>query len=97
VILFAGCAVNFLLSLISYLLGYEMLTEINLALALFNLLPFSYFDGGRIIGLYAPETLRKTLAAVCTAMLAAAFIKVGKISPAAALVLLFAAISEIFM
>lgn len=48
-VLLAGCAVNLLCAGISLLLGYAgLFAAANLALGLFNLLPFRYFDGGRL-------------------------------------------------
>jgi Zn-dependent protease len=97
VILASGCAVNFLLAAVSYLLGLQRLFEVNIALGTFNLLPFSYFDGGRIISLFAAESVRKFCTAVCGLLFAAVIVKAGGVSPAVLAVLVFAAASEIFM
>lgn len=97
VILAAGCAVNFLLAAISRSLGLIQLFEINLALGVFNFLPFSYFDGGRILELYAPDGVRKACAAVCAVLLTAAILLTGSVSPAVIAVLAFVTVSEIFM
>ena len=48
-ILSAGCLVNLLLALAGTLTGSRILTGINLALMLFNLLPLPSLDGGRIL------------------------------------------------
>ena len=54
-ILLAGCTVNLMLSVVSFITGHTELHQINLALALFNLLPYPYFDGGRLITLFFSE------------------------------------------
>ena len=57
-ILLAGCIVNFSLSGIFLLLDIsKVLCLVNLALGIFNLLPFSYFDGGRLLKLWLPWRL----------------------------------------
>ncbi|MGN1088783.1 MAG: hypothetical protein ACI4Q6_00150 [Huintestinicola sp.] len=57
VMLSAGCLVNFLLSAAAYHTGHRLFGGINLGLVLFNLLPFSSLDGGRIIKLIAERSL----------------------------------------
>lgn len=48
-VLMAGCAVNLVSAGMSLLLGYAgLFAAAHLALGLFNLLPFRYFDGGRL-------------------------------------------------
>lgn len=50
VILLAGCMANFLCAGAEILrAGLDMFAEINLLLGCFNLLPFGYFDGGRVM------------------------------------------------
>lgn len=50
VILLAGCAVNFLAAAVSYAFrGLDFFCEVNILLGIFNLLPFKYFDGGRVL------------------------------------------------
>ena len=49
VILLAGCAVDLLSAGVSLILGYRgVFAAAHLLLGLFNLLPFRYFDGGRL-------------------------------------------------
>lgn len=48
-ILSAGCAVNMMIFAAAYFSGSTLWALVNLSLALFNLLPFSPLDGGRII------------------------------------------------
>lgn len=49
IILLSGCAVNFITAAVSILLGYKgMFAAVHLILGVFNLLPFRYFDGGRL-------------------------------------------------
>ena len=96
-VLSAGCTVNFFLAAVSRAVGLNELFEINLALGAFNLLPFSYFDGGRILEMYAPDGMRKVCAAVCAVLLTAAMLLTGGVSPAVIAVLAFVAVSEIFM
>lgn len=56
----AGCLVNFLLSAAAYHTGHRLFGGINLGLGLFNLLPFSALDGGRIIKLVSERYLPRT-------------------------------------
>jgi hypothetical protein len=60
-------------------------------------MPFSYFDGGRILSLFAPESVRKACAAVCGLLLAVGIAAAESVSPAVIAVLAFATLSEIFM
>lgn len=48
-VLSAGCAVNTVVFLTALAVGDRLTALINLALILFNMLPFSALDGGRII------------------------------------------------
>ncbi len=52
-ILSAGCLVNLMLAFISRLRGDELFYLVNLSLGMFNLLPFSSFDGGRMLSAIA--------------------------------------------
>lgn len=50
IILLAGCAVNFTLAVVWLLLaGADFFFGVNLMLGIFNLMPFKYFDGGRVL------------------------------------------------
>lgn len=97
VILSAGCTVNLIISVISAALGLEKMSMINLALALFNLLPFKYFDGGRLLALFVGDRVRRLFVVLgALSLLALSFIS-GGISLAAAAVIVFAAASDIYM
>lgn len=48
-VLSAGCAVNLVLALFLHLSGMRLAAMISLGLGLFNLLPLSSLDGGRLI------------------------------------------------
>ena len=53
-VLFGGAAVNFALCLLTYLTnGGGFFCQVNFLLGALNLLPFRYFDGGRILALLA--------------------------------------------
>ena len=53
-VLFGGAAVNFALCLLSYMAnGGGFFCQVNFLLGALNLLPFRYFDGGRILALLA--------------------------------------------
>lgn len=54
-VLLGGCAVNFALYALGSFTGNELFAYTNLALGLFNLLPFSSLDGGRIINTLCGE------------------------------------------
>lgn len=45
----AGCLSNAAFALIFYFAGYHEAMYINIAIAIYNLLPVSYFDGGKIL------------------------------------------------
>ncbi len=93
VILSSGCAVNLLLAQLSRMIGAETLAMTNLSLAAANLLPFSSLDGGRILALFGTR-VRKTAAAGAVVLLTAAVIHNG-LTPAAILVIAFAAAAEL--
>ena len=53
-VLFAGPVVNFVLCLLTYLTnGGGFFCQVNFLLGALNLMPFRYFDGGRILALLA--------------------------------------------
>ncbi|MGN0594977.1 MAG: site-2 protease family protein [Hominimerdicola sp.] len=51
IILLAGCGVNFLLAFITVMINGkpDFFAETNILLGIFNLLPFKYFDGGKVL------------------------------------------------
>ena len=51
IILLAGCGVNFLLAFITIIINgkLDFFSETNILLGAFNLLPFKYFDGGKVL------------------------------------------------
>ncbi len=51
----SGCLMNLVLFTALYLLGYDQLAYINLIILLFNIMPVSYFDGGRAAALLLGE------------------------------------------
>ncbi|MCC8131240.1 MAG: hypothetical protein LIO72_05760 [Ruminococcus sp.] len=51
----AGCLTNLTFVLLFYIIGEDMASAVNLAIALFNLMPVSYFDGGMILRLILPN------------------------------------------
>ena len=56
IILLAGPLANALLSLLLMLIGFKSAAGYSLFCAVFNLLPFTYFDGGRIAALLFPDS-----------------------------------------
>ena len=99
-VLAGGCLVNFLLAAAGALFGAgDFFIAANLLLALFNLLPFDYFDGGRILALLLDgKDLRPFRAAVIllTACLIAAVTLRGTVSPSLPVTFLFVAAAELF-
>lgn len=64
-VLLAGCCVNFLLALGSYLThGMNFFTVTNLTLGVFNLLPFRYFDGGQVLNILTEGRCMKLIRTV---------------------------------
>lgn len=91
----AGPFVNLLLAM----LLYNDMRVLNLSLAIFNLLPISYFDGGKLIGLILPE---KGIAAKAISVLTYVFLTVlivyaasrqSAVNPSSLLTLCFIALS----
>ncbi|MCD8096006.1 MAG: site-2 protease family protein [Ruminococcus sp.] len=95
VILSAGCAVNFILAMISFAAHLDKLFEINLSLAFFNLLPFSFFDGGRIVELYTSSRVRKLLLFIILAALLTLIFAFGEFDLLLFLFIVFSAVSEL--
>ena len=74
-VLFGGAAVNFALCLLSYMAnGGGFFCQVNLLLGTLNLLPFRYFDGGRILALLANGKICELFRAVFILLTAAAMI-----------------------
>lgn len=96
-ILMAGCIVNFIVAAVSEFIGLSLMCEINLTLGAFNLLPFSYFDGGRLLQLYAGENFRKVLSVISAVAVVSAFFLSGIISPVLIIILWSVILSEIFL
>ncbi len=99
VILLAGCFVNFLLAGLCCLLNApEVLILVNLVLGIFNLLPFSYFDGGRILKLWLPDVLYsfiRALAVLLSAGLVSWLIIKRSLSPSLAATFVLVLLSEL--
>lgn len=56
IILLSGPLANALLACLLLLFGHKAAAEYNMFCAVFNLLPFSYFDGGRIADTLFPDS-----------------------------------------
>ena len=79
-VLLAGCAVNFLLAGAAYLYkGMGDFVYTNLFLGVFNLLPFGYFDGGRVLEMLCAGRAAKT-ARLVFFLLGAAYIALTALS-----------------
>lgn len=48
-ILSAGCAANFIIAAVSFILNNEVFAAVNMLIGIFNLLPLIFLDGGKII------------------------------------------------
>ena len=91
---------NFICAAVSHLLGLSEFATISFALGFFNLLPFSYFDGGRLIELFLPyggDRVRKLLSVIVLAAAAVFIFHTRSISVCAAAVLFFVLASEFFL
>ena len=69
-VLSAGCAVNFLLFLLSAMAGsrFALFGAVNLFIGAFNLLPAAGLDGGRLLGLFLEDHFtQRTASAVSRA------------------------------
>ncbi len=51
----AGCLTNLTFALLFYIIGEDIASAVNLAIALFNLMPVSYFGGGMILRFFLPN------------------------------------------
>ena len=77
-IAFSGPLVNLVMCLIFYAADRTDIAVLNLALALFNLLPVTMLDGGHVISAFFPESrLHKALSLVCSFVLLGAGIFVA--------------------
>lgn len=98
-VLFAGPAVNFMLCLLSYMAnGGGFFCQVNFLLGALNLLPFRYFDGGRILALLANGKVCELFRAVFILLSAAAMIYMilhGTVSVSFAATFCFIVLSEV--
>ena len=98
-VLFAGPAVNFMLCLLSYLTsGGCFFCQVNFLLGALNLLPFRYFDGGRILALLANGKVCEFFRAVFILLSAVAMIHMilhGTVSVSFAATFCFIVLSEV--
>ena len=79
-VLFGGAAVNFALCLLTYLTnGGGFFCQVNFLLGALNLLPFRYFDGGRILALLANGKVCEFFRAVFILLTAVAMIHLSLI------------------
>lgn len=80
VILLSGPFINFVAAMIFFSLGMEQSFQINFALGLFNLLPFSNLDGGQLIRNFVesrginPEWIMKALSLLTALVLLCLFL-----------------------
>lgn len=99
VILLAGCAVNFVLAAVFFITGApRVLWLVNVVLGCFNLLPFSYFDGGRVLELYLPIRAYDHIRAAAVALTAIGMIWLilsGKAGPSLGATYALVLISEL--
>ena len=98
-VLFAGPAVNFMLCLLTYLTsGGGFFCQVNFLLGALNLLPFRYFDGGRILALLANGKVCEFFRAVFILLSAVAMIHMilhGTVSVSFAATFCFIVLSEV--
>lgn len=98
----SGCILNAMLGASFLTMGYADIGAINLFIAAFNLLPVSYFDGGKVaeclLGAY-PRLLRVmsgiSALLIFSAAILAALVSPGELSPSSLLTLLFVFLSEL--
>jgi stage IV sporulation protein FB len=98
-VLFAGPAVNFMLCLLSYLTsGGGFFCQVNFLLGVLNLLPFRYFDGGRVLALIANGKVCEFFRAVFILLSAVAMVYMilhGTVSVSFATTFCFIVLSEV--
>ena len=98
-VLFAGPAVNFMLCLLSYMANDGgFFCQVNFLLGALNLLPFRYFDGGRILALLANGKVCEFFRAVFILLSAVAMIHMilhGTVSVSFAATFCFIVLSEV--
>lgn len=75
VIYSAGCFSNFLFAILFCLSGRTEPAIVNLSIALFNLMPVNYFDGGMILRLLLPDSEKalETISGVTVVLIISAF------------------------
>ena len=99
VVLFGGAAVNFALCLLSYMAsGGGFFCQVNFLLGALNLLPFRYFDGGRILALLANGKVCELFRALFILLSAAAMVYMilhGTVSVSFAATFCFIVLSEV--
>ncbi len=98
-ILLAGCAVNFALAAVLRVFGApETAVLVNVVLGCFNLLPFSYFDGGRIMKLWLPPAACDVIRALVILLSAAVISRLtlqGGLSPSLGATYILVLLSEL--
>lgn len=98
-VLLAGAGVNFLLSFAAYLTnGNSFFCQVNFLLGALNLLPFRYFDGGRILALLANGKVCELFRALFILLSAAAMVYMilhGTVSVSFAATFCFIVLSEV--
>lgn len=101
-VLSAGCIVNLMLALaVKILFGrLSYFGQVNLFLGVFNLMPFKYFDGGRILSeLFGDSRVCSYARAVFIFVFAAVLIKMlaaGSVSISLLITFIYIAAAEIF-
>lgn len=99
VVLFGGPVVNFVLCLLTYLTnGGGFFCQVNFLLGALNLMPFRYFDGGRILALLANGKVCEFFRVVFILLSAVAMIHMilhGTVSVSFAATFCFIVLSEV--
>lgn len=99
-VLLAGAAVNFILGTGAYLAqGCTFFSQVNFMLGIMNMLPFRYFDGGRVLSLLLKEgkacDLLRALFIFLSAIAMIQMILNGSVSVSFAATFCFIVLSEI--